>query len=127
MTFSDFSRMMEEAPEHTRMIVYTELSGRDSRPRTVSACLTDVLSDGPSLVYSFFDPNTRGRSFGTFMILDHVRLARSRGLPHVYLGYWVPGSPKMDYKGRFSNLQVFFANRWQNLEDLPGLGRVRSP
>ncbi|MCY3874478.1 MAG: arginyltransferase [Rhodobacteraceae bacterium] len=127
MRFSDFSRMMEEAPEHTRMIVYTEYSGRDSESRPVSACLTDILSDGPSLVYSFFEPHARTRSLGTFMILDHINLARSRGLPHVYLGYWVPGSPKMDYKGRFSSLQVFIANRWRNLEDLPGLGETRKP
>ena len=119
--------MMEEAPEHTRMIVYTEISELDSEPRPVSACLTDILSDGPSLVYSFFDPHARRRSLGTFMILDHINLARLRGLPHVYLGYWVPGSPKMDYKGRFSSLQVFVANRWRNLEDLPGPGETREP
>ncbi len=124
MDYLDFSRMLEEAPEHTRMVVYSETSDDGSRSRPVAVCLTDILSDGPSLVYSFFEPDVRGRSLGTFMILDHVRMARLHGLPHVYLGYWVPGSPKMDYKGRFSNLEVFVSNRWQKRHQLSGIGNA---
>jgi arginine-tRNA-protein transferase len=67
----------------------------------VAAALTDVLSDGLSMVYSFYDPEMESRGLGTFMILDHVRRARRRGLPYVYLGYWVSGARKMDYKRRF--------------------------
>ena len=53
------------------------------------------------MVYSFFDPDYADRSLGTFMILDHIARARKMGLPYVYLGYWVEGSRKMDYKRRF--------------------------
>ena len=63
--------------------------------------LTDVLSDGLSMVYSFFEPSEESRSLGTFMILDHITRAKRLGLPYVYLGYWIEGSKKMDYKGRF--------------------------
>ena len=60
-----------------------------------------MLSDGLSMVYSYYDPAIAGRSLGTFMILDHIERARRMGLPYVYLGYWVNGSPKMAYKARF--------------------------
>lgn len=59
------------------------------------------MSDGLSMVYSFFDPALSERSLGTYMILDHIRRAKERGLPHVYLGYWVKGSRKMGYKTKF--------------------------
>jgi len=53
------------------------------------------------MVYSFFEPGERSRSLGTFMILDHLARAKRQGLPYVYLGYWIEGSKKMDYKGRY--------------------------
>jgi arginine-tRNA-protein transferase len=76
-------------------------------------CLTDILDDGLSLVYSFFDPAKADQSLGAHIILDHVELARAAGLPYVYLGYWVPGSPKMDYKARYSALEVYHGGAWQ--------------
>ena len=57
--------------------------------------LTDVLDDGLSMIYSFYDPDGANRSLGTFMILDHIERARRLGLPYLYLGYWVQGSRKM--------------------------------
>ena len=67
----------------------------------LAVALTDVLNDGLSMVYSFFEPSEEARSLGTFMILDHIARARRMGLQYVYLGYWVRGSRKMDYKSRF--------------------------
>ena len=78
--------------------------------------VTDVLRDGLSMVYSFFHPGEDGRSLGSYMILDQVRAARALGLPYVYLGYWVRGSEKMDYKIRFSPLEALTANGWEALE-----------
>lgn len=89
-------------------------TGRGAR-RLVAVCLTDVLDDGLSLVYSFYDPENAPDSLGTYMILDHVALARQVGLPYVYLGYWVPGSAKMDYKARFSGLEVYRDGEWRDL------------
>src|SRR4030095_17268041 len=89
----------------TRIVEYrrrgpdSSVSGR-GRGQLLAVALSDVLSDGLSMVYSFFDPDEGARSLGTFMILDHIERARRMGLPYVYLGYWVRGSRKMDYKGR---------------------------
>ncbi len=82
----------------------------------MAVAVTDVLSDGLSMVYSFFDPDAADRSLGTFMILDHIERARAMGLPYVYLGYWVQGSKKMDYKGRFLPQERLMASGWSRVE-----------
>ena len=74
-----------------------------------------MLRDGLSMVYSFFHPGEDERSLGTYMILDHMRAARSRGLPYVYLGYWVEGSEKMDYKTRFKPMEALGREGWQRI------------
>jgi arginine-tRNA-protein transferase len=80
----------------------------------VGACLTDRQSDGLSMVYSFYDTGPGARSgLGRYIILDHVRRAASVGLDHVYLGYWVSGSPRMDYKRRFAPLEMLTAHGWR--------------
>ncbi|MEA2874279.1 MAG: leucyl-tRNA---protein transferase, partial [Hyphomicrobiales bacterium] len=76
----------------------------------------DVLSDGLSMVYSFYDPEHRHRSLGTFMILDHIARAKRMGLAYVYLGYWVRDSRKMDYKGRFLPQERLLADGWTRFE-----------
>ena len=65
-----------------------------------------------------FDPDLSADSLGTFIILDHVAIAREAGLPYVYLGYWVPGSAKMDYKARYSPLEIFTQGQWRDLADV---------
>ena len=71
------------------------------------------MGDGLSMVYSYFDPDLADRSLGTFMILDHIRKVKKRGLPHVYLGYWVKGSRKMDYKTKFLPQEHLMAQGWE--------------
>lgn len=116
MDLFEYAAMIEETPVRSRVIEYR--GGDPDTPRGLSAvCLTDVLDDGLSLVYSFFDPSLDRRSPGSFMILDHIELARAAGLPYVYLGYWVPGSPKMHYKARFSALEVYHEGAWNDLGD----------
>ena len=78
--------------------------------------LTDTLSDGLSMVYSVFDPALEQRSLGTFMVLDHIARARRLGLPYVYLGYWVEGSPKMTYKSRFLPQERLMPQGWERVE-----------
>ena len=68
------------------------------------------------MVYSFFDPEASERSLGTFMILDHIERARAMGLPYVYLGYWVQGSKKMDYKGRFLPQEHLGPKGWARVD-----------
>ena len=86
-------------------------TARWSPPRS-----TDVLADGLSMVYSFFDPDYADRGLGTFMILDHIQRARKMGLPYVYLGYWVEGSRKMDYKRRFRPQEHLMARGWVRVD-----------
>jgi arginine-tRNA-protein transferase len=68
------------------------------------------------MVYSYFDPDEAARSLGTFAILDHITRARQMGLPYLYLGYWVRGSKKMDYKARFLPQERLMPNGWLRVE-----------
>lgn len=112
MGLFDYVAMVEETPVDTTLIEY-RLPGIDGSPGPLAACaLTDVLQDGLSMVYSFFDPALTDRSLGTYMILDHVRAAKAKGVPYVYLGYWVGGSAKMDYKARFRPLEALGSAGW---------------
>ncbi|PWJ20403.1 arginyltransferase [Jannaschia seohaensis] len=117
MDIFEFAAMIEETPIRTRVIEYWD-DGEDpadpeTTPRLRAVCLTDVLDDGLSMVYSFYDPDLPQDSLGTHIILDHVALAREAGLPYVYLGYWVPGSPKMGYKAHFKALEIYKDRVWQ--------------
>ncbi|MEM6905762.1 MAG: arginyltransferase, partial [Pseudomonadota bacterium] len=87
--------------------------------------LSDILADGLSMVYSFFEPYQAQRSLGSYMILDHVRLAAEMGLSYVYLGYWVPGSAKMDYKTLYRPFELCDGATWRRFEDADGFRRWR--
>ncbi len=115
MDVFEFAAMIEETPVKSRVIEYhaTLDNGEDE---LAAVCLTDVLDDGVSMVYSFYTPERRKLSLGTYIIMDHIRIAREAGLPYVYLGYWVPGSPKMDYKARFSALEIYRGGEWQPID-----------
>ena len=110
----DFAEMIETSPVNTVVVEYRE-PGENGKPgKLVGACLTDKQSDGLSMVYSFYDTGPEARpGLGTFMILDHVMRAAEVGLRYVYLGYWVKGSPRMDYKRRFSPLEMLTAQGWR--------------
>ena len=115
MTWLDYVAMVEDTAVRTHLIEY-RLPATDGGPGDLVGCiLVDVLIDGLSLVYSFFDPSLKRRSLGSFIILDHVRQARGAGLPYVYLGYWVRGSGKMGYKARFDPLEVLRFGGWRLL------------
>ncbi len=116
MGLFDYVAMVEETPVDTHIVEYRKPSD-DGGPGTLLACaLTDVLRDGLSMVYSFFHAGEEARSLGTYMILDHVREAARLKLPYVYLGYWVEGSDKMDYKSRFRPLEALTKEGWERAE-----------
>lgn len=83
------------------------------RERLLAVAVTDICTDGMSAVYTFFDPDEQARSLGTFAIVQQVEQARRRGLPWLYLGFWIEGHPKMDYKRSFQPLQIRRDGRWQ--------------
>ena len=112
MTWPDYVAMVEDTAARTHLIEY-RLRSDDRGPGDLVACiLVDVLSDGLSLVYSFYEPTMARRSLGSFIILDHIVQAALAALPYVYLGYWVQGSPKMDYKARFNPVEVLRPGGW---------------
>jgi arginine-tRNA-protein transferase len=121
MTVLDYAIMVEDSHVETRVVEYrrrgpdTAINAR-GRGELLAVALTDVLSDGLSMVYSFFDSDQASRSLGTFMILDHIARARTIRLPYVYLGYWVEGSRKMDYKGRFLPQERLTPDGWKRVE-----------
>ncbi|MEM9097604.1 MAG: arginyltransferase [Pseudomonadota bacterium] len=118
MDIFEFAAMVEETPIRSRVIEYgTPPAEGYVKGDLTAVCLTDVLDDGLSMVYSFYDPAETRRSLGTYVILDHVEIAREAGLPYVYLGYWVPGSPKMGYKANFKALEIYKGGRWQDIGD----------
>lgn len=110
MTFSDYQAMVEETVLDTRMVEFRLPDGR-----LAAAGLIDWLEDGPSAVYSFFLPELAARSLGSQVILWLVAEAARRGLPHVYLGYWIADTRKMAYKARFRPLEALVGGRWQVL------------
>lgn len=87
--------------------------------RLLAVAVTDFTSCGLSAVYTFFDPAEHGRGLGTLAILRQIELARERGLPHVYLGYWIADHPKMGYKERFRPLELLGPQGWQQLAHAP--------
>ncbi|MAC79262.1 MAG: arginyltransferase [Rhodobacteraceae bacterium] len=114
MDVFEFAAMIEETPIRSRVIEYGDPEAGD---QLIAVSLTDVLEDGLSMVYSFYAPDRPRDGLGTFMILDHVEIAREAGLPYVYLGYWVPGSQKMGYKAKFSGLELYVGGEWQKMRD----------
>lgn len=115
MDLRDYVAMIEGSPVPTVMFEYRESSDLDAP--LVAAALVDVLKDGLSMVYSFFDPDVASRGIGNYLILDHISYAKELNLPFVYMGYWVDGSPKMGYKADFRPLEVLDGDEWRVLED----------
>ncbi|MCW9047656.1 MAG: arginyltransferase, partial [Gammaproteobacteria bacterium] len=74
--------------------------------------VVDFLNAGPSAVYTFFDPDEHKRSLGTFAILQQIWLARLYNKEHLYLGYWIDNHPKMEYKRKFSGLEIYQQDSW---------------
>lgn len=121
MSVLDYSMMVEDSHVQTRIIEYRRCgpnslgNGRGQGP-LLAVALTDILADGLSMVYSYYDPAQSQRSLGTFMVLDHIARAQTLGLPHVYLGYWVDGSRKMSYKARFQPQERLGMNGWERVK-----------
>jgi arginine-tRNA-protein transferase len=121
MSVLDYSMMIEDSHVDTRIVEYRRrnidsfLTGRGEGP-LMALCLSDILVDGLSMVYSFYDVGEQERSLGTYMILEHIERARKMGLPHVYLGYWVEGSRKMAYKARFLPQERLGMNGWERVD-----------
>jgi len=114
----DYADMVEQSPVSTHVTEYREPAGADGAPGKLrGACLTDTQADGLSMIYSFFDPDCKDRkSLGNFIIMDHILRARQQGLAYVYLGYWVDGSPRMEYKTRYRPIEKLGPDGWKRFD-----------
>jgi arginyl-tRNA--protein-N-Asp/Glu arginylyltransferase len=83
--------------------------------RLLACAVTDVTAVGLSAVYTFYDPDAQARSLGVFCVLQQIEWAKRMNLPHVYLGYWLDGHPKMDYKQNYRPLEIVRGGQWQRL------------
>jgi arginine-tRNA-protein transferase len=113
----DFADMVEHTPVESYVIEYREPSDNGRPGRLVGACLTDRQGDGLSMIYSFFDPYHDSRpGLGNYIIMDHILRAHRAGLPYVYLGYWVEGSKRMQYKVRYRPLERLSKTGWTRFD-----------
>jgi len=110
MSMSDFRAMLEETPVSTMLVEWRDTVHNEGR--LVAACLVDITIDGLSMVYSYFHPAYEIKGLGTYMILDLIKFSNEKKLPYVYLGFWVKGSPKMDYKTKFQPQEVYDDLGW---------------
>jgi leucyl-tRNA---protein transferase len=110
MGFADYRSMVEDTPIDSGVVELRNPAGN-----LVGCCLVDRSADGLSAVYSFFDPDLAANSLGSFIVLRLIEEARRRGLPFVYLGYWIAASRKMAYKTRFRPLEAFGAEGWSRM------------
>ena len=110
----DYADMVEQSPVDTVIVEYREPSV-DGRPgRLVGCCLTDKQSDGLSMIYSFYEPDSSlRRGLGSYIILDHITRAGRAGLPYVYLGYWIDGCDRMAYKKSFQPAEALMGGSWK--------------
>jgi leucyl-tRNA---protein transferase len=110
MTYGDYRAMIEDSPVATRLVELRNPAGT-----LFGACLVDLLDDGFSAVYSFYEPADGNRSLGNLLVLALVDEAAARGLPYVYLGYLIKESPKMAYKARFRPLESLQPGGWRRI------------
>jgi leucyl-tRNA---protein transferase len=121
MTVLDYAMMIEDSIIDTFLTEYrldvppAPGEKKPSKGPLKGVALCDRLSDGISMVYSFYDTEDGGRSLGTYMILEHIAHAQRLGLPYLYLGYWIQGSRKMAYKERFGPQERLGPNGWQRI------------
>jgi leucyl-tRNA---protein transferase len=122
MTMLDYRMMIEDTVIETFLTEYrekpagaTDLKFDSWQLKAVALC--DRLTDGISMVYSFYDPAEASASLGTYMILEHIAFAKRIGLQHLYLGYWIEGSRKMTYKTRFQPQERLGQDRWERVPE----------
>ncbi len=117
MDAHDYADMVEQTPVDTVVVEYREPSTDGLPGKLVGCCLTDKQSDGLSMIYSFYDPESvTRRGLGSFIILDHIIRAGETGLPYVYLGYWIDDCDRMAYKKSYQPAEALIGGVWKRMD-----------